>query len=120
MGREVKRVPLDFAWPLNEPYEGFINDLHDVATECSDCHGSGYSPEAKRLQDLWYGYICFRPEDRGRCPFTPSDPPIRAFAERNVARSPGFYGPYIEPNVESEALRLCILFNGQWSHHLNE
>lgn len=25
MGREIRRVPLDFAWPLNKVWEGFVN-----------------------------------------------------------------------------------------------
>ena len=34
MGRELKRVPLDFDWPLNKPWEGFVNP-HYTAVECS-------------------------------------------------------------------------------------
>lgn len=25
MGRQVRRVPLDFDWPLNKPWDGFVN-----------------------------------------------------------------------------------------------
>ena len=64
MGRELKRVPLDFVWPLNEPWRGYVNPLH-CATKCAACDGTGSSPEARHLRDLWYGYTPFRPEDRG-------------------------------------------------------
>jgi len=40
MGREVKRVTLDFSWPLNDVWPGFLNP-HYVA--CPDCDGGGYS-----------------------------------------------------------------------------
>jgi len=41
MGREIKRVPLDFSWPLNKVWGGFINPHY---RECpAGCRG-GYSP----------------------------------------------------------------------------
>lgn len=116
MGRELRRVALDFDWPQGKVWEGFINPLY-VATPCPHCDG-GYSPEATRLKNRWYGYAPFRPEDRGSIPFKPSDPPVRAFAERNVAHSPNFYGTG-ETAIQREAERLCDLFNSQWNHHLN-
>lgn len=33
MGREVRRVPLKFDWPLNEPWKGFINPHHKPCPE---------------------------------------------------------------------------------------
>lgn len=41
MGREVRRVPLDFDAPLRKTWQGFIrpDDLH--LPECTDCHGRG-------------------------------------------------------------------------------
>lgn len=117
MGRELRRVPLDFAWPIDKTWEGFLNPLH-VATKCAACEGEGYSPEARRLKQLWYGYIPFKPGDRGSTPLLPTDEPVRAFAQRNVANSPEYYGRDTFA-VEREARRLCALWNGQWSHHLN-
>jgi hypothetical protein len=52
MGREVKRVALDFNWPLNAVWPGFINPI--VPPKCSPCDGEGYSPEAKKIADSWY------------------------------------------------------------------
>lgn len=117
MGRKLKRVALDFEWPLNTVWQGFINPLY-TATKCEACDGGGYSPEARRLSGLWYGHIPFKPEERGSIPFVPNDSAIRAEAERHVAYSPEFYGTG-ERAILREAQRLCNLFNRQWSHHLN-
>lgn len=117
MGRELRRVPLDFNWPLNERWEGFVNPLH-VAKSCVACGGTGYSPTAKHLSDTWYGYVPFTPEQRGSIPLTPDDAPVVAFAKRNVERSPEYYGKG-DMAIRHEARRLCCLWNAQWSHHLN-
>jgi len=117
MGRELKRVALDFNWPLNKPWKGFCNPFH-VAVECDACTGTGYSPTAKRLADQWYGYAEFRPEDRGSIPFLRTDEVILAFARRNLKAAPEYYGTS-EWALESEATRLADHFNSRWSHHLN-
>lgn len=119
MGRELKRVPLDFAQPLSEPWIGYLNP-HYAAKPCSHCEGTGYSPTAKHLHDLWYGKVPFKPEDRGSTPFTPATPEVRAFAERNVRSAPEYYGPASEANIIREAERLCRHWNKAWCHHLNE
>lgn len=49
MGREIKRVPINFNWPLNKVWEGFINPHY---VKCPDCI-AGYSPE----YDIVHGYI---------------------------------------------------------------
>lgn len=54
MGRELKRVPLDFNWPLNMPWKGYINPYH--SQECSVCDGSGHNPETKQIADDWYDF----------------------------------------------------------------
>lgn len=55
MGREIKRVPLDFAWPLDKPWAGFINPHYDQhCKECPFCDGEGYSTEGKKIADTWY------------------------------------------------------------------
>lgn len=118
MGRELKRVPLDFDWPLNKTWAGYLNDLGDVATKCQSCGGTGCSPWARTLTNKWYGNEPFRPEDNGSVPMTPDTPKVRAFAERQIERSPEFYGRG-EDAIRREAKRLADLWNGQWSHHLN-
>lgn len=117
MGRELKRVPLDFDWPVGETWRGYLNPYH-VATKCEACDGKGNSPEAQRLYDLWYGHLPFKPQDRDSTPFLPTDEPVRAFAKRNVEHSPSFYGSG-EEAIEREARRLCAHWNGAWCHHLN-
>lgn len=41
MGREIKRVALDFEWPLGKVWEGFLLPEKLCETECSECDGSG-------------------------------------------------------------------------------
>ena len=132
MGRELKRVPLDFAWPLDKPWDGYCNPLY-VAKQCGHCGGTGQTLFSRRLSDRWYGRVGdaeskgtgrpeiqrpFCPEDNGSTPFAPSNTPILAFAEHNVNHSPKYYGTG-ELAIYREAKRLCLLFNRQWSHHLN-
>ncbi|MBP4137437.1 hypothetical protein [Flavobacterium geliluteum] len=52
MGRELKRVPLDFNWPSNQVWKGFINPFR--SQECKSCDGCGLNPATKKLQDEWY------------------------------------------------------------------
>ena len=119
MGRKLRRVALDFDWPLHKPWKGFVNPHYDHCRTCRACAGSGYSPAAKRLQDRWYGQAPFRPEERGSVPYAHSHPIVWAFAERNVRHSPEYYGT--DPSaVEREARRLARHFNNSWSHHLND
>lgn len=48
MGRELKRVPLDFNWPLKKTWGGFINPYYK---HCPDCN-NGVTPARERLSDL--------------------------------------------------------------------
>lgn len=48
MGREIRMVPLDFDWPLNKVWEGFLNPHY---VECPDCK-NGSTPARERLEDL--------------------------------------------------------------------
>lgn len=116
MGREIKRVPVDFDWPLNRTWPGYLTPKWLHEDKCPDCE-NGYSPHAQHLFDLWYGYVPFKPADNGSSPLTPETPAVREFAERNVRHSPEFYGGG-EAAIIREARRLCELWNGQWSHHL--
>lgn len=119
MGREVKRVPLDFDQPLNEVWPGFLMPDSLREKTCETCDGSGYSGHAKRLHDLWYGYAPFSPAITGSEPFTVETPEARAFAERNVSQSPVYYGRGEEAIVR-EAQRLAEFWNASWSHHLDQ
>jgi len=119
MGRQVRRVRLDFNWPINRIWGGFINPFYSMSTKCPDCGGSGSSPQIKQLTERWYGDAPFKPEDRGSIPWKPTDKPIRQFATRNIARGLSLF-PRAEKFIELEAERLCRLFNRQWCHHLNQ
>lgn len=52
MGRELKRVPLDFAWPENKPWGGYLNPHYDKRHNCTDCNGHGNTTARRRLNDL--------------------------------------------------------------------
>lgn len=118
MGREIKRVALDFDWPLNKVWEGFLTPERLHENPCPACK-NGYSPHAGHLHDLWYGYMPFDPESTGSLWLRHDTPVVRAFAERNVTRSPDHYGTG-ESAIMREAQRLADLFNGQWCHHLSQ
>lgn len=47
MGREVKRVPLSFNWPLREVWDGYLMPKRLCEKDCDACE-SGYSPGAER------------------------------------------------------------------------
>lgn len=119
MSREVRRVPLDFDFPLGQTWTGYLMPDELRLPGCPDCEATGFSPEARRLSDRWYGKAPFRPEDRGSTPLTPETPGVRAFAERNVAHASWFYGSGEEAIVR-EAVRLSSMWNQQWCHHLNQ
>lgn len=117
MGRELKRVPLDFDQPMNERWHGFVNP-HHTAVKCPHCDGTGSSRTARRLKDQWYGYIDFRPEDRGSVPVTPDHPKVRALAERNARPDPELRWGGCD--FVRETIRLANHYNTRWMYHLNE
>jgi hypothetical protein len=116
MGREIKRVPLDFDHPLKQVWPGYLMPDAFDEDSCPD-RKNGYSPHAQDLHDLWYGYLPFDPASTGSTMLTSTTPAVRERAERNVASAPEFYGVG-EWAIEREARRLADLFNGSWSHHL--
>jgi hypothetical protein len=117
MGRELKRVPMDFAWPLNETWGGYLNPWRVNSIKCPSCDGSGYSPEEKRFKDQWYGYVPFDAAEYGATPLTVDHPGIVAFARRNAERSPEVYGSS-QGAIAAEARRLFDLWRGMWMHNL--
>lgn len=61
MGREIKRVPLDFDYPINKMiWKGYHNPYQGL--ECSVCNGTGNSREYQEIWEDWYGFE--RPEKR--------------------------------------------------------
>lgn len=116
MSREIKRVPLDFDWPLNERWQGYLMPEKFGENACPDCK-NGYSPRAQHLFDQWYGNAPFDPASTGSALLTPDTPAVRAVAERNVANAPEYYGAG-EAAIVKEARRLISYWNGMWLHHL--
>lgn len=138
MSREVRRVPLDFDWPIDKTWHGYLRPGKFDEDKCPDCDG-GYSAFARNLHDQWYGNAPFRPEDNGRTPYTWEEPTILEFARRNVEGNVEFYCSFlgISPGAadevwdrtgrtrldiaaEYEAKRLARLWNSYWSHHLSQ
>lgn len=119
MGREVKRVPLDFDWPIDTTWRGFVNPYYDLQSDCSACDGSGYGPEANRMAEEWYGNSPFDPVAYGSSLFAIDTHAVRRFAERQIEHHPEFYGSG-ERAIVREANRLIEIFNGQWSHHIKQ
>ena len=54
MGREIKRVPLDWDWPLNTVWEGRVLPAALEGRPCDACVGSGQTAFAWWLQKLSY------------------------------------------------------------------
>lgn len=117
MGREVKRVPLDFDWPRKKVWAGYLRPDSLDESPCPTGCDTGHSPRGTELTDRWYGKVPFRPEETGSTPYTEQTPAIRAMAARHITDAAWFYGSG-ERAVRREARRLAALFNGSWSHHL--
>jgi hypothetical protein len=53
MGRDTKRVALDFRWPLHMRWRGYVNPYS--AQDCKGCDASGENPATKKIADAFYG-----------------------------------------------------------------
>lgn len=54
MGRQLRRVPLDFSHPVNKTWPGYLCPYN--STQCRSCGGGGYNKATKRIYDDWYGF----------------------------------------------------------------
>lgn len=54
MGREIKRVAVDFDHPLHEVWPGYCCPTELDPPRCPDCNGEGWSPVARQLSDTFY------------------------------------------------------------------
>lgn len=54
MGREVKRVPADFGWPLNKTWKGYVRPDSLAGERCESCNGSGQTHFGWWLQGFSY------------------------------------------------------------------
>lgn len=57
MGRQVKRVPLDFDQQIGEVWQGFLNPYYEYTKPCKHCDETGSSPLARILSALWYASL---------------------------------------------------------------
>lgn len=124
MGRQVRRVALDFAWPMNKPYDGFMHPAELDPVQCPVCEGSSYSPEGREMHDRWWGYIPFSPEQAGSEPFTIDTPGVLDYARRKIMDERAFYDDYLgatgDETARREGRRMCGLWNATWQHHLSQ
>lgn len=118
MGRELKRVPLDFDWQLQKPWKGYVNDA-GAGHICPECEGSGQSAAMRLLECVYHGYIPFSPASTGSTPFLYTDEVMQRSVKDKVERDPRYYGTGQEA-IDREAARMADIYNGQWKHHLNE
>jgi len=56
MGREIKRVALDFDWPMEKIWKGFLNPYYKYELDCSSCKGTGWIPGLRHLSDTFYNH----------------------------------------------------------------
>lgn len=118
MGREIKRVPFDWDFPLNETWTGYLMPEKFEEVPCPDCE-RGHSWQYEVLHDLWYGYRPFDSVMTGSTPWQPDHPVIRGMAERHIEQAAWHYGSG-EAAILREAQRLANHFNNGWSHHLSQ
>lgn len=58
MGRKLKKVALNFKWPIGQLWKGFINPFHSA--NCESCDQTGLNPATKAINDSWYSFIAQR------------------------------------------------------------
>src|SRR5574343_1416969 len=110
MGREVKRVPLDFFWPFGVVWHGYVDIDEDSRSDpCCECDGDGFSAHAREIYLKWWGYTEFHPSETGSEPFAIDSPEIIQSAKRSATAS-----------VEKEQYRLVELFNSAMKNHLSQ
>lgn len=93
MSKELKRVPMDFDWPLNEPWEGYLNPHTQEQVDCPDCHyfgrSTGYSLAGNLLHSLWYRHLHDQVALTLRVHTAPG--PLRDFATAILRSREGWY-----------------------------
>lgn len=119
MGRELMRVPLNFYWPLNKPWKGYLPPAHrEQPRQCQACKGSGHTALYQHLHDQWYGHAFFQPSMTGSVPFGYQHPMIQFLSKWQTERSPDHYGTG-QAAIDANAMRLAAIFDSQWQHHLD-
>ena len=83
MGREIKRVPMDFGWPLNKVWEGFLNPNY---TKCVPCDGMGVGVRSQRFDSFMRNLATVGRESTVR-PDNYTSPPVKMVDERELNMS---------------------------------
>lgn len=55
--RTVKRVPLDFEWPINEVWSGYLMPESLRLADCPVCEGDGLTVEARAVDRTFYPHM---------------------------------------------------------------
>lgn len=118
MGRELKRVPLDFAWTLSRVWAGYLNPYAGSLIDCTECDRTGFSVKARVFADQWYGNASFDPVAHGSAPLERDHPQIRLIAEHNLKSAPALYGVGAVA-LAAEIFRLWYLLRTQWQYQLS-
>lgn len=103
MGREIRRVPLDFDWPLQKIWKGFINPHYRSCPEAAknNCHQG--STNAERWLYAIAKLISLVGKEGAR-----NSPDLQAKMEENRCSRPDHslqeweFAPYIERTVEED------------------
>lgn len=101
MGREIRRVPVDFDWPLDTRWEGFLNPHH--LPTCPTCGGAGRT-SAPRWVEAIIHLLMMLGQDRPDQPLHPwlqtielapgqrPSPDVVDFTTGLAGRHPSFLG----------------------------
>lgn len=54
MSRNLKRVPIDFNWPMKQTWKGYLNPYH--SQKCVSCDQTGLNPETLKIDKEWYSF----------------------------------------------------------------
>jgi hypothetical protein len=54
MSRQLKRVPMDFDWPLHKVWSGYLTPYS--SQDCPYCERSGYNEETRKISEGWYAF----------------------------------------------------------------
>lgn len=115
MSRQLKRVPMNFSWPMEKVWGGFLNPYYILAADCPDCQ-NGYDRAGGRLDanaalfhDQWYGKAPFDPIKYGAEPISPDNPTIWERAQRNIGEAPDFYRSPDEKRVQLKFRQAAML-----------
>lgn len=111
MGRELRRVPLDFAWPLNKVWSGFTSDLERQRERCPTCSDwPSWSPAGYLIYALWYQHqhdVARRIlSSEARIPKL-----LHSFADEVLAQA---------ATRDRQGDRRCLGVYGGWGFHLDQ